>query len=118
MKKTNLDSWICEAEGIAELTRSALEALQLRRLNELLAKEKRRGGFYSDLPESIASLNGLKSLPFTTSEQLVRFGSSMLLVSQSQVSRIITDSTSGTTGDRKAWCATAQNGNRKNLWRA
>ncbi len=101
MKKTNLDSWICEAEGIVELTRSALEALQLRRLNELLAKEKRRGGFYSDLPESIASLNGLKSLPFTTSEQLVRFGNGMLLVSQSEVSRIITDSTSGTTGEAK-----------------
>ena len=51
MKRTALENWICSAEGLASLTRSGLEALQLERLNGLLAREKRRGGFYSGLPE-------------------------------------------------------------------
>ena len=45
MRKTRLENWICEVEGLPTLDHAALEALQLRRLNELLAREKARGGF-------------------------------------------------------------------------
>ena len=44
MKRTALDKWICETERIPRLTRPGLEALQLRRLNALLARERARGG--------------------------------------------------------------------------
>ncbi|MGI6151767.1 MAG: DVU_1553 family AMP-dependent CoA ligase [Christensenellales bacterium] len=101
MKKTNLEPWICEVEGISTLNRQELEDLQLRRLNELLLREKARGGFYSGLPERLHSLKELETLPFTTPEQLAARGAGMLLVSQSKVKRIITESTSGTTGAAK-----------------
>ena len=39
-------------------------------LNELLAREKARGGFYKGLPERLGSLDELGALPFTTPEQL------------------------------------------------
>ena len=40
MNKTRLDNWICEVESLPELTREGLERLQLRRLNETLARLK------------------------------------------------------------------------------
>ena len=48
MRKTRLDNWICEVESLPELTREGLDALQLRRLNETLARLKKRGGIYAD----------------------------------------------------------------------
>ena len=80
------------------LTRSGLEALQLERLNALLSREKRRSGFYRDLPEHLDSLDGLDALPFTTPVDLASSCSSLLLTSTSEVRRIISDTTSGTTG--------------------
>lgn len=101
MKRTALENWICSAEGLASLTRSGLEALQLERLNGLLAREKRRGGFYSGLPEHLDSLDELSVLPFTTPGDLASSCSSLLLASTSEVRRIISGATSGTTGPAK-----------------
>ena len=101
MKRTALDKWICEIERLPELTREALEALQLARLNALLAREKARGGFYAGLPESVGSLAELARLPFTTAEQLAQNAPGLLLSSQAEVERIISDATSGTTGPGK-----------------
>lgn len=98
MKRTNLDSWIEELEGIGSLNREKLEALQLERLGELLKKEKERNGFYGKLPYSLSSLDELSSLPFTTADDIAEQGSAMLLVSQSEVQSIISDRTSGTSG--------------------
>lgn len=101
MKRTRLENWICEVEGLSALDRAALEALQLRRLNELLSREKARGGFYKSLPERLVSLDELRTLPFTTPEQLAENAPGLLLTSQSEVSRIISGATSGTTGPSK-----------------
>ena len=98
MKPTRLDAWIMETEGLASLTRETLQALQLARLNALLAKEKARGGFYRDLPCSLGSLRELSSLPFTTAKELSLHASAMLLGSQSQIKRVISGQTSGTQG--------------------
>ncbi|MGI6463288.1 MAG: DVU_1553 family AMP-dependent CoA ligase [Candidatus Scatomorpha sp.] len=98
MKRTNLDSWIEEIEGIGSLSREKLEALQLERLGELLKKEKERNGFYGKLPYALSSLDELPSLPFTTADDITEQGSAMLLVSQSEVQSIISDRTSGTSG--------------------
>ncbi len=101
MKRTNLDSWIEEIEGIGSLNREKLEALQLERLGELLKKEKERNGFYGKLPYVLSSLDELSSLPFTTADDIAEQGSAMLLVSQSEVQSIISDRTSGTGGKVK-----------------
>ena len=101
MKRTNLDTWIEITEGISYLTRENLEQLQLHRLNEMLKRLKDRGGFYKDCPEKLNSLAGLRNLPFTTAEDLSSHPGKFLLTSQSEVSRVISGATSGTTGPAK-----------------
>ena len=101
MKRTNLDTWIETTEGILHLTRENLEQLQLRRLNEMLKRLKERGGFYKDYPEELDSLADFRNLPFTTAEDLSACPGKFLLTSQSEVSRVISGATSGTTGPAK-----------------
>jgi phenylacetate-coenzyme A ligase PaaK-like adenylate-forming protein len=101
MNRTKLDNWITELEGLPVFTREALEALQLRRLNETLKRVKERGGFYKDYPEKLDSLSELRNLPFTTAEDLSACPGKFLLTSQSEVSRVISGATSGTTGPAK-----------------
>ena len=101
MKRTKLENWIETIEALPELTREGLESLQLRRLNETLAKLKARGGFYKDYPEKLESLSELRKLPFTTAEDLASYPGKFLLTSQSEVSRVISGATSGTTGPAK-----------------
>ena len=101
MKRTNLDTWIETIEGIPHLTRENLEALQLRRLNELLKRLKDRGGIYADYPDKLENLSQMQSLPFTTAEMLSANPGRFLLTSQSEVSRVISGATSGTTGPAK-----------------
>ena len=101
MKRTALEHWIEEIEGLPELTREALEALQLERLNETLQRLRARGGFYKDYPERLDSLSDLRKLPFTTAADLSDRPEKFLLTSQSEVSRVISGATSGTTGPAK-----------------
>ena len=101
MNRTKLENWICQTEALPELTREGLEALQLKKLNETLARLKQRGGFYADYPESLETLAELQTLPFTTPEMLAAHPGKFLLTSQSEVSRVISGATSGTTGPAK-----------------
>ena len=101
MKRTNLENWICEIEALPNLTREGLEALQLKRLNEMLVRLKQHGRFYVNLPEQLSSLRDLQTLPFTTPKMLAEQPGKFLLTSQSEVSRVISGATSGTTGPAK-----------------
>ena len=101
MKRTNLDTWIETIEGIPHLTRENLEALQLRRLNEMLKRLKDRGGIYRDYPNKLESLSQLQTLPFTTAQMLSEHPGRFLVTSQAEVSRVISGATSGTTGPAK-----------------
>ncbi len=101
MKYSRLDNWIIETEGLTVLDRTVLEELQLGRLNALLKRERERDGFYKDLPERLASLGDLKNLPFTTEDDLAANAAGMLLISQGEVGRVITDQTSGTVAPPK-----------------
>ena len=101
MERTKLDHWIEQTEDIPRLTRENLETLQLRRLNETLARLKAREGFYRDFPEKLEALADLRKLPFTTAADLSAQPGKFLLTSQSEVSRIISGATSGTTGTAK-----------------
>ena len=101
MKRTRLDNWICETEPLPVLTREGLDALQLRRLNEMLSRLKERGGIYAGYPEKLDRLSQLEALPFTTPAMLAKNPGAFLLTSQSEVSRVISGATSGTTGPAK-----------------
>ena len=96
-----IDALIMAQEGMAVVSRPAIEAVQLRMLNALLKREKARGGFYSGLPDHLDSLRGLAALPFTTDEDLAHRAGGMLLTSQGEVQRVLSDATSGTTGAAK-----------------
>ena len=98
MNRSRIDEMICYQEGIPSVTRSLLKEIQLNKLNDLLAREKSRAGFYANLPERLSSLEELSSLPFTTEEDLAKNAGRLLLVSQSDIQRILSDATSGTTG--------------------
>ena len=65
MKKTKLEQWICETEGLPELTWEALEYLQLQKLNAMLERMHQRDGRY---PARVETLAELGKLPFTTPE--------------------------------------------------
>ena len=101
MKRTNIDEMICKQEGIAEVTREALNKIQLAKLNAVLKREKEREGFYRNLPEKLENLDALKTFPFTTESELAKNSGRMLLCSQGEVQRVISEQTSGTTGAGK-----------------
>ena len=92
---------ICRQEKITDITRETINKIQLDKLNAVLKREKERQGFYRDLPERLESLDDLKTLPFTTESDLAQKGGRMLLCSQGEIQRIISEQTSGTTGAGK-----------------
>ena len=97
MNRTKLEQWIETVEGIPHLTRENLQDLQLRRLNETLARLPKSQG----LPRQLSSLEALACLPFTTPQMLSEHPGRYLATSQAQVSRVISGATSGTTGPAK-----------------
>ena len=101
MKRSRIDAMILAQEQLNTLDRAAIEAIQLKKLNRLLAAEQERGGFYRGLPGALASLDALSELPFTTDEELAHHAAGLLLLSQSRVQRVLSDATSGTTGAAK-----------------
>lgn len=101
LKKSRIDDLLKEQEGMCEINRDTIGKMQLEKLNALLKREKERSGFYKDLPERLSSLDELPSLPFTSEEDLAQHAGRMLLCSQSEIHRVISDATSGTTGTAK-----------------
>ncbi|MBP3853264.1 MAG: hypothetical protein J6D18_01695, partial [Erysipelotrichaceae bacterium] len=97
---SRMDEWIRRCEGIPLQTREDLERLQFNKLNRLLRREKDRDGFYQ-LPSSLSSLEELSSLPFTTSEDIQNHAAGILLGSTADIQKVISDTTSGTTGAEK-----------------
>ncbi len=101
MKRSRIDNFIMGQEGLKRLTRKEIEAVQLKKLNRVLTQEKQRAGFYRDLPKHLKSLEELGTLPFTTEEDLAQSASGLLLRSQGDIQRVLSDATSGTTGAAK-----------------
>ena len=101
VRRSRLEALILEQEDLQTLTRRDIEAVQLEKLNRLLRRERQRCGFYRDLPERLDHLSQLAELPFTTDEELAHHVGGMLLTSQGEVQRVLSDATSGTTGAAK-----------------
>ncbi len=101
MTRSRIDNLIQMQEGLPEVTRQSLEMLQLEKLNQVLKREKARDGFYRELPDHLERLEELSALPFTTEEDLARNAPGLLLCSQGEIERVLSDATSGTTGTAK-----------------
>ena len=101
MSLSRIDTLLLAQEGLKNISRASIEEMQLKKLNVLLAREKERGGFYRELPDRLDSLSDLASLPFTTDEDLAHKAPGLLLCSQAEIQRVLSDATSGTTGAAK-----------------
>jgi phenylacetate-coenzyme A ligase PaaK-like adenylate-forming protein len=91
--------------GVANIRRE-LAAYQLLRLRETIAYASLHSPFYRNKlsPQAHAELTSLSDLgrfPFTTPEELRDEGLRFLCVSQDEISRVVTLSSSGTTGTPK-----------------
>ena len=103
-----LDAWAAAGLGIAgeQFTRVEIESRQWMRLAETVAWAKAHSPFYRRRLDNVdenalASVEALRRLPFTTADDLRRNDPSLLCVSQSEISRIVTLDTSGTSGPPK-----------------
>jgi phenylacetate-coenzyme A ligase PaaK-like adenylate-forming protein len=106
MTITPLDRHIAAVTGTTRAERDAIEAYQLSRLRGTVTRAKRSGRFYrrhfTDVdPAAIDSLEKLSLLPFTLPSDIAAAPYDFLCVSPRDVSRIVTVSTSGTTGRPK-----------------
>lgn len=107
MRLTPLDPWIAEKIGLPgqKLTRAALEAHQLRRLNATLAIVREHSTFYrthlAAAQTSLTSLQDLATLPFTTAQDIRANPFAFVCVSQDSIKRVVTLDTSGTSGKPK-----------------
>ena len=106
-----VDDWIANKIGLPPeetLTREALEAWQLQKLQETIDLALTHSSFYREKysalghSASIDSLDNIARLPFTTANELSEEGSRMVCVPASTIGRIVTlQATSGTTGSPK-----------------
>jgi len=101
-----LDHWAAERMGLSmPLSRPAVDAWQLARLNDTLRRARSDSPFYrsrTDWQEGrISTLSDLRRLPFTCNDDLVRNDPALVTSSQSAISRVVTLPSSGTSGPPK-----------------
>ena len=105
-----LDEWTKNKIGQLEkrkneqpLSRKMLTEYQLRMLNETLKLAYENSAFYSERIGKVTlnSLEEIRNLPFMTPEDLRSRGTDLCCVPASEISRIVTLYTSGTTGNPK-----------------
>ncbi|WP_303869141.1 DVU_1553 family AMP-dependent CoA ligase [Acetobacterium wieringae] len=106
MKKTPLENWIIKRTGISPANPDALKSYQLKKLVETLSYAKDNSRFYQNQlegidPRKIKSWDQFERLPFTTAEDIKNNPFDFLCVPQSQIARIVTLNTSGTSGPKK-----------------
>lgn len=107
IKQTPLQPWIADKIGcpIHLLNRDAIETYQLQKINETLQLVTRSSRFYrqklTGFAPNITTLADLQHYPFTTADDIRRDALRFLCVSQNEIQRVVTLTTSGTTGEPK-----------------
>lgn len=102
-----LDNWINKKifnKEETKLTRAELENYQLNKVNDLIKYTKENSTFYKELYKDIDKINSLEELeklPVINKQDILENGNKMVCVSQSDISRIVSLETSGTTGTCK-----------------
>lgn len=103
MNITPLENWIASKIG-GHPEPAVLQAYQLWKLRETIEYARARSRFYKEHLsglDPIASLGDLARLPFTYPGDIARAPNDFLCVSPREIDRIVTLSTSGTTGNPK-----------------
>jgi len=101
---TPLEKWISSKIGMPVINLDALREYQLRKLKECVDYTKMHSRFYRELLSGscdISSLAEFEKLPFTTPDDISRDPHKFLCVPLDDVMRIVTLSTSGTSGKSK-----------------
>lgn len=103
---TPLDAWMAAKLPAAGsvLHTEELRQYQLERLNAVIESTRRLSPFYREHLRAVPQLTTLAQLaeyPLISAIDLVRQGLRMLCVSQSQINRVVTLTTSGTEGEPK-----------------
>ena len=106
MSVATLDGWMAARMGLAApLTREAIAAWRLARLNETIAYARTASPFYRArrdwIDGPLAGIEDVAHLPFTTAADLAADNPPLLALSQSAVARVVTLETSGTSGPPK-----------------
>ncbi|MDT3700626.1 MAG: AMP-binding protein [Thermincola sp.] len=109
MEKTPLEAWIYDkitggTSGAGQLTRGQIEDYQIRKLQETISWAKNESVFYRRQlagSQPVVSLADLTEYPFTTADDIRQNPLHFLCVSQSEIDRIVTLQSSGTTGAPK-----------------
>lgn len=98
-----LDIWTARKLGAEFLTREVIENYQLEKIKETINWAADHSPFYRQLYQGITveSWADFQRLPFTSPADVYERGMDMVCVGQSQISRIVTMDTSGTTGRPK-----------------
>ena len=100
-----VESWVARRTGLlGDLTPGSLARWQLNRLGEAVAHARRHSRFYRGLPgpePAVWSLDDLGRLPFTWPADLARDPQAFLAVPPSEVARVTTLTSSGSTGPKK-----------------
>ncbi|MDD3846784.1 MAG: AMP-binding protein [Syntrophorhabdaceae bacterium] len=115
--RTPLDRWIAGKvrgrDGLSFVSRDDLDRYHLEKLREAVDYAKHGSPFYGRLLKGLcgsdlSSLDDVASVPFTTAQDIKDSPLSFLCVSQDEIARVVTLSTSGTTGTSKRLFFTAE----------
>jgi phenylacetate-CoA ligase len=109
LRKTPLEAWIKSHIGLnieEPFTRKILEEHQLIRLKKIADKVKNFSRFYNEKlagfsSEELHHISDITKLPFTASKDVAGDPFAFSCVTQSDISRVMTVPTSGTTGNPK-----------------
>lgn len=104
-----MEDWIKKKIGLDKtqrLTREAISDYQVKKLKETITIAKENSPFYRKHlkgvePEHIESISDIQTIPFLEAEDIRANGMKMLCTGQDEITRIVTLSTSGTTGKPK-----------------
>lgn len=98
--KRFLDLWISRRIGAEPLTREAIRKYQLNQIKKTLEWAVNRSPFYKTRYQTyqVEDLATFEKLPFTCAEDVKSRGLDMVCTPQSEIARIVTLDTSGTTG--------------------
>ncbi|SHJ25974.1 DVU_1553 family AMP-dependent CoA ligase [Parasporobacterium paucivorans] len=106
--RTPVDLWTAEKLVIdtEDLSQQLLEKYQLNEIKKMLHVVKNKSSFYKELfcdydPDSIETMEDFRKLPTTCEKDLIDQEWRFQCVNASEVQRIVTVSTTGTTGCRK-----------------
>lgn len=104
MQLTPLEPWIAHKIGLTgqQLDIKALQAWQLKKLNETLHLASQKSIFYrrhlQGFPNELGCLSDLQQLPLTSAADLRANPLAFVCVSQDEIARVVTLQTSGTSG--------------------